>query len=397
MTRGRALIIVLVAAYGLMSIWPSWRSVTRSKHGRDYATYHYAVAEALDGGDPYRTRALARRAREDKTRRSVHPFFYPPPFLLGMVWAKPLALLDGYRVFFWLSQVALLGVLWVCRRWFAAPVLLLGVVACTLTPITDSAKMGQANMLVLLLVVAGLWRSNGAVVGAAAMAKMSPALFLFAWVAQKAWRPVLWAIGAAIGLSVLTLPLVGFDEQLRFYTDVLPGFSSGNYHGLRVKIALPANHSIPDIFQQYWRGPDAHTLSDTARIGARVVSLTLLGGLVWLARHKRDALGEACLFGAFSVLMLIVPVYTYEHHLSMMVFPAVALGTALVNGRLGRWTWAAAIPAYFFVAWPLYWLRPLQKEIPALRWYLQESKFFGLLAIGLLCALAAWRSPKRDP
>ena len=100
--------------------------------------------------------------------------------------------------------------------------------------------------------------------------------------------------------------------------------------------------------------------------------------------------------GAFTVLMLIAPVYTYEHHLSMMLFPAAALGTALIQGRLGRWGWWAAVPAYFFVAWPLYWLRPLQKQIPALRWYLQESKFFGLVALGLLCALAAWRSPRRQ-
>jgi len=65
-----------------------------------------------------------------------------------------------------------------------------------------------------------------------------------------------------------------------------------------------------------------------------------------------------------------------------------------VKGRLGLWGWWVAVPAYFFVAWPLYWLRPLQKEIPALKWYLQESKFFGLVALGLLCALAVWRSPR---
>jgi hypothetical protein len=396
MRQGRFVILFLVVAFGLMSVWPSWRSVSRSKHGRDYATYHYALGEAWDGGDPYDTQALSQRARADKTRRSVHPYFYPPPFLMGMVWTKPLSLGVGARAFFWLSQAALLAVLWVCRRWFAAPVLLLGVLACTLTPITDSAKMGQANMLVLAIAVAGLWRSNGALVGAAAMAKMSPALYLFAWLAQRAWRPVLAAVFTAIALSLVALPLVGLDAQIRFFTEVMPGFSSGNYHGLKVKIALPANHSIPDIFQQYWPGPDAHTLSDVARIGARVVSLSLLAGLTWLARTRRDVLGEANLFAAFSILMLITPVYTYEHHLSMVIFPAAALGTALLQGRLGRWGWWVAIPAYFFVAWPLYWLRPLQKQIPDFKWYLQESKFVGLVVLGVLCAIVVWRSPKRD-
>jgi hypothetical protein len=386
----------MLLAYGLISVHPAYKRVRGVKHGRDYATYHYAVAEALDGGDPYETRALSARGKAERTRKRVHPFFYPPPFLLGMPWAAGLSLPTGYKVFFWLSQLSILGVLAVMWRWFRAPVLLLGVLACTLTPITDSAKMGQANAIVLLLSVAGLWRVSGGLIGAAAMAKMSPALYLFAWAARKAWRPVLLAVAMAIALSLATLPLVDLDSQIRFYTEVLPGFSSGHYHGLTVKIALPANHSIPDLFNQYWPGPDRHTLSQVAQTGSKVVGLTSLCGLVFLARKRRDQLGDANLYAAFSVLMLIAPVYTYEHHLVAALFPAAALGTALLAGRLGWWGWVVAVPAYFFVAWPLYWLRPLQKMAPGLKWQLQESKFFGLVVLGLLCAVVAWRSPEAD-
>ena len=81
--------------------------MANSKHARDYATYHYAVAEAMDGGDPYETKALSKRARAEKTRRSVHPFFYPPPFLLGMPWAACLDLSTAYKAFFWLSQLCI--------------------------------------------------------------------------------------------------------------------------------------------------------------------------------------------------------------------------------------------------------------------------------------------------
>lgn len=390
------LVLVFCLAYGLVSVHPAHKRVVGSKHARDYATYHYAVAEALDGGDPYDTQALSKRARADKTRKSVHPFFYPPPFLLGMPWAAGVDLSTGYQIFFWLSQLAILGVLVVMRRWIGAPLILLGLLACTLTPITDSAKMGQANALVLLLSVAGLWRMSGGLVGAAGMAKMSPALYLFAWVARKAWRPVVLACATAVVLSLAALPLVGLESQLRFYTDVLPGFSTGDYHGLTVKIALPANHSIPDLFNQYWPGPDRHTLSDVAQTGSRIVSISVLACLVWLARHRRDALGDANLYAAFSVLMLIAPVYTYEHHLVAALFPAAALGTALIQRRLGLWGWFVAVPAYFFVAWPLYWLRPLQKMAPDFKWQLQESKFFGLVVLGVLCAVVAWRSPIQE-
>ena len=85
-----------------------------------------------------------------------------------------------------------------------------------------------------------------------------------------------------------------------------------------------------------------------------------------------------------------------QHHLVAALFPAAALGTALIQRRLGLGGWFVAVPAYFFVAWPLYWLRPLQKMAPGFKWQLQESKFFGLVVLGILCAVVAWRSPRED-
>ena len=98
-------------AYVGVSGMPAWNKVSKAKSGRDYATYHYAVAEALDGGDPYDTRALSKRARAEKTRKSVHPYFYPPPFLALMTWADLVDLATGYKSFFVLNQLALFGCL----------------------------------------------------------------------------------------------------------------------------------------------------------------------------------------------------------------------------------------------------------------------------------------------
>ena len=64
----------------------------------------------------------------------------------------------------------------------------------------------SVGMLVLLLAVAGLARGSGGLVGAAAMAKMSPALYLVGWLSRRQWRPVVTAGGTAIGLSLLALP-----------------------------------------------------------------------------------------------------------------------------------------------------------------------------------------------
>lgn len=371
-------------------------SVAGNGNARDFATYHYAVQEAWAGGDPYDTPALGRRARADGTRRSVHPYFYPPPFLLGMLWAVPLSLKSAYVVWFVVQEAAVLGVLAVMRRWLGASWLVLALVLAAFTPVPDNLKMGQANLPVLLLTVLGLWRAarpeGGVLVGLAGMAKMSPALNLVGWVAQGRWRPALLAALTAVGLSLLALPLVGLDTQVRFYTEILPGFSTGEYHGLRVPITLPANHSIPDLFNQLWPGPDKHHLDPRAATASKVVSLGLLAALVPVFRRARGPIGEACAFGALAVLFTLTPVYTYEHHLAFLLFPAVALGVAVQRGLLPRGTGWVALAAGFFTAWPLYFLRPAQKAVPALKWALQESKFAGALVLGLLCAWAAWRS-----
>jgi len=392
--RLRILFVILLTLYGGISLWPAWNRVHTVKHGRDFATYYYATQALLDGGDPYETPALSARARAEDTRRKVHPYFYPPPFLLGMLWVAPLSLKIAYNSWFWINQVFLVGLFWSFWRWLRVSPILLGLVAVTWSPITDNAKMGQANLVVLLLMVLALrWRS-GLILSTAAMSKMSPALLLGWWGVRKWWRAIAGAVFGAIALSVLTLPLMDFQTQLRFYTDVLPGFSSGDYHGLTVRISLPANHSIPDMFNQVWPGETEHVLSASAQRASSVVSFGLLGALAWLSRRRRDAIGDACIAGAFTVLLLIIPVYTYEHHLVMMLLPVVALAAALQHGRIHRRWWPVLGFAYVVTAWPLFWLRTVQNWVPDASWVIQESKFFGMLTIGVACLVAALNSPE---
>lgn len=392
---------LVLLALGL-ALRPSWNAVRSVRHGRDYATYHYAIHEAVRGGDPYDTPALGALARAEHTRRAVHPFFYPPPFLLGMVWATPLSLPTAYRVFFWINAATILALFASFRRWFQVPLPVLVVLAAAWGPLPDDLKMGQANLQVLLLATVGLMQvrrrpmAGGALVGAAAMAKMSPALYFAWWAVRRSWKPILGGVAAAVVLSLVSLLLVDLSTQIRFYTKILPAFSTGNYHGLTVPISLPANHSIPDLFNQLWPGPNPHTLSRAARLGSSAVEIGLLAVLCALARQPRDLLGEACLAGAYTVLLVIWPVYTYEHHLSMLILPAAAVATAAMRGRLGVIGWAGTVLAWFFVGWPLSWLRSLQHHLPALSWWLQESKFMGEVLLGMLCVVAARRSPA-DP
>src|SRR5262245_33184272 len=64
--------------------------------GRDFASYHYAAKVAWAGGNPYDKGALDARARQEGTRPEVHPFFYPPPFLMLAAWSIPFPLRTGF-------------------------------------------------------------------------------------------------------------------------------------------------------------------------------------------------------------------------------------------------------------------------------------------------------------
>lgn len=392
---------LLLLIYGGGTV-ASWIAVNEVKHGRDFASYYYAARVALDGEDPYDTAALGALARQERTRGSVHPFFYPPPFLLSMLWVEPFSLREAARIWF-VANVGLAWLsVWALRRWLGASWLVLVGVLATLAPLPDNAKMGQANLLPVALSLLGLWRGSGLLVGAAAMAKMSPALYLVGWLGRRELRPFVVAGLSAIGLSLLALPVVSADEQRRFFLEILPGFSSGDYHGLKVEMTLPANHSVPDLWNQLWPGPDGHTLDPRAQMASSAVSglLTLMLGLVAArTRGDPDPVRQAALFGAITVLMVITPVYTYEHHLSMMILPAVALGVAIEQGRLPRAGVILAALCYAAMAWPLFVLRAVQRAIPVegVDWVLQESKFAGAFGMLLCCVWVALRPAKAAP
>jgi alpha-1,2-mannosyltransferase len=328
----------------------AWRVAQRVSGANDFASYYYATVVGAAGEDPYEKRNLGDAAREEGTRRYVHPFFYPPPFLLWTAWAPSLPLHEAYKVWFWLDEaLAVAAVAALARAWrglgsAVAPTLC--VAGACMTAIPNNHLMGQANLPVLLLAVVGLALADrdrpwmgGALVGFACMMKMSPALFVAWWLLRGRWRPAVAACAAAVALSVAALPWVALPWQVRFYTEVLPGFGTGSYNGLGVGIDLPGNHSLPNLIDLALPpGPSPHlTLSDAARGWTAATSLAVVAGtFAVLRRAPEDALGRANAVSALMAVMLLVPVITYEHHL-VWLLPGFAAGAAAVQaGRVGR-------------------------------------------------------------
>jgi alpha-1,2-mannosyltransferase len=355
---GRLLWLVIAGAllfHILAVLTPAWLQANKEKHGRDFASFHYAVAVGLDGGDPYDTAELGRESRKDGTRKAVYPYFYPPTFLLIMAWAKPLSLKTAYQVWFWLGELALLLAFLALWRWWRrlgvlVPILLVLILAF-LSNIPNNHLMGQANMPVLALVVLALWLDDGhrekqqtwrgigggAAMGIACMMKMSPALFVAWWLLRRRWVAAGAACGTAVVATLITLPFVGLEVQQTFYLHVLPGFASGDYNGLNVPLNLFGNHSIPNVTSGIF-GPGT-----LAKVSASAISLGLLAAMAFFFRKEpTDHLARWGQLSAVSAAMLLVPAYTYEHHMIWLAPAAVISVIALAQGRLSQW-WAVPI------------------------------------------------------
>ncbi len=393
---------VLFHVYFLLFPLPAGSGPLKKTVGRDFASYYYAVQVAASGGDPYEVEALSAAARADETRDTVHPFFYPPPFLLAVAWALPLDLETGYRIAYWLDELfliaAMLALWWWWRPLGSAVPLSIVVWASLMLPVSYGHLMGQVNGMILALVIAGLWLAEtkreipgGFLVGAACMFKMSPALFVAWWLIRGRRRAAAAAIGAAFVLSIAALPFVGVGGQIRFYTEILPAFGSGDYNGLIVKIGMFANHSLPNLADQLLPG-DGTRLGAAAQLLSAGISLALLAACGWKFRGPATAERIAAQAAALFAIALLIPVYTYEHHL-VFALPAMALGSVLAwRGDLPRWAGVGIVAAAITLCLPHQLLKPLAKVTlgEPLGWFVQEAKFVSLLVLlGAMFAVAA--------
>jgi len=388
-----AALAVVVHLYFALFPLPAGAGPMKNTLGRDMASYYYAAQVAASDGDPYDVDALSAAARADNTRDEVHPYFYPPPFLIAVAWVLPLELEAAYRIGYWLDELFLIIAMLALWRWWmplgrAVPIAI-AVWAGLMFPISYGHVMGQVNGLVLALVISGLWMAEsdrelpgGALIGAACMFKMSPALFVGWWLLRGRRRAAAASVGTAVALSIFALPLVDFPEQLRFYTEILPAFGSGDYNGLLVKIGMFANHSVPNVADQLIPG-DGMRLSMGARVLSGGIALGLLGAAGWLFRGKATEEQIAAQVAAVCLIALLIPVYTYEHHL-IFALPAMVIGSAMAwRGAFPSWAGAGIAAASMILCLPHQPLKPFAKNAlgDPLGLVVQEAKFAAMVVL----------------
>jgi hypothetical protein len=391
--RERLLTATLLLLYVVGIAVPSAREVALRPHGGDLASFWCAVRTSLAGQDPYDLAALqAPIQAAGMEAKGVEAFLYPPPALL---WFLGLAMVDlptARWLWFGANLGLLAGVVVLLRSWIGARLSTVLMAAALFTPLIDHARMGQVNLLVLLLVLLALRGADagrglgGLAVAAGFLTKLTPAILVPWLLVRRRWQA---AAGFGIGALVLSLAaaaLAGPSTSWRFWTEVLPGFSRGHYGENAYDIVAFRGHSLLRLAVLLIQGTGPGTEPNlAARVAANVVALALLCGALWLARPARGA-REPGIAAALCVVMIVSAPFAWEHHLVLALLPvAVALHGARTGLLDRRWR-ALAVGATVVLAIPAgWWEKPawLFPELFAPCTSAKTLALLGLWAVGL--------------
>jgi alpha-1,2-mannosyltransferase len=243
---------------------------------------------------------------------------------------------------------------------------------------------GQVNPIVVAFIIfatSSHLKKNGAacgaLLGAAALIKITPALLLLYFCADRSLRrQVLAGFGAALAAGfIATLPFGGFSSWLAFF-EQLPRMShTSNIPGL-FPASWPANYALAGFF--------ARLIGDGALL-ARALTyaavLTLLAPiLLQLWRAQRDPVARSLLLAPLSIVMVIGSPLAYAHHV-LYLLPGALLQLAFAI-RSGQVKYVALLVASFAIIstdFPAIYYR--FKFGPMGNLYLTSLNLYGLLAL----------------
>ncbi|MDQ6712303.1 MAG: DUF2029 domain-containing protein [Candidatus Dormibacteraeota bacterium] len=319
-------------------------------------------------------------------------YIYPPVFALLVA---PLALLPTAAanvVWLLIGQAALAATLIMTLRWLRPSAWAVTAIICatvTFYPLWVDAVQGQANLVVLLLVTAGIADivqgkpRSGAALGWAAAFKLTP-LILLAWLLiDRRIREAAWMLGTFTVVTAATA-LWRFDDTVIFFRQVLPALAQGT--------AIYANQSLQGVMARI------ATVNPYTQPWLIVPWIALLPAILiigfiglWLVRtHRQPAIARAA---AFLPLLPLASSVTWPHHL-VILLPVIWFGVIAIADRgwpLPSTIAVAALLLVFSVVarWPVGpafnqpGFRAAQTADPAV-FVVANAFFFGTLALFLL-------------
>jgi alpha-1,2-mannosyltransferase len=315
-----ALVGSALALYAIVLVQGGW-------YHQDLDAY-LAAARAVLNGQPLYDRFINHPFPDPALRPA---YIYPPLFALLVT---PLGLLSRAAaniVWLLIGQAALAGALLIIFRRFRPPAWTLTAILCataTFYPLWIDAVQGQANLLVLLLVTAGIAGivqgkpAFGVALGVAAALKVTPLILLVWLLLDRRIREAGWMLAAFIGITAAAA-LLRFDDTVVFFRQVLPALAQGT--------AIYANQSLHGVVARVATS-NPYTRPWAVLPWAYVVVVILIVAFVALwffrTRHQPPLVRAA----AFLPLLPLASSVTWPHHL-VILLPVVWFGFIAIGER----------------------------------------------------------------
>lgn len=373
----------------------------------DLPSFHQAAkAVFVEGRSPYTEAFLDRAGRQ--SGHVVFPYLYPPPSLLFLLPLAPLShagtalavLIVNHLcvwLFLWLFVRRVLDLdladaaFWLVSAWFFV-----------FDPLVETIRLGQVNLLVLVLLVLfwTLLRHGATPVLLAApltvaiLLKVYPVIFV-PYLAFRRAGAAAWCLLYGIGVSLLSVFVLPASVWGDWVANVVPtGGLTRTPFGL-FSPAAPHNQSLAGFASRLFRSSEFGAALLPAPQAAAPAAYLLAGAVLALSfaavvrgRHRASGvqgrtiparrldLEVALLLAAMT---LVAPV-TWNHHL-VLLFPALLIGgrSLVERPRLHTATIGAAVTALL-----------LSIRIPVWRRFLRDGAWSLAISVKLYAVLLLW-------
>jgi hypothetical protein len=287
----------------------------------------------------------------------------PPPLAVACLPLAYLQLLDARHVWIWLNVLFLGLAITLVAVQFARPPQLLTITLLTAlftlaAPTRDQFFLGQLYALLLLLHVIG-WRAYigrrdalaGTALGLAMVLKVSGWPIGLLMIAQRRWTAVGWAVIAALGVAIITLPWVGVDA---WREELLSGIPKV----LGSSAATLTAYQDTTGFWQHWFRYDAQ-LNPSPVMDAPWLATTLTMAstvIACIALVMRKCPSYARFAAAVALIELLSPAAEQYHYTVLLLPLAILWRDAWL--RRSRFALGAAAVATFLIGWPIHYKSP---------------------------------------
>lgn len=320
----------------------------------DFSYYQRALADALDGRNPYETRDIG------------PAFLYPPPALLVVELfsaISPFLLMASVYI---LLNIALMLMMTygiaryygysANRVWYWFPIVL------GFAPFLELLHIGQINMITqfgIFLLFLGETSSPilaGSGLGLAIVTKLTPLIFLVYLLIHRRFKVIAVTIGIVCALSLFALARYGPQPFLSYpgvLQRLLSEFPLGtNSQSLVAKLAVANTPEFQRFLQQLppgWQPPLLRlALSFTASIQAIHTGLTIylalivvLSGIATLFLKEREPF-----FIVVALAMMLSPNILWYHHYVFILLPLLVW---MAWSRLNRYVVLWCLAGLFII------------------------------------------------